>query len=319
MRSALFVALACLAACKGDPVRPDAGDDIVDAYKPPWFYPAPGEIKDWDIQIKAPYNLVPRPMVIVNLWDVALATTITYDDGSAPVTVVEGAQRGMLDTLKAGGKVICHVGTGAISLDDPDAMKFPGYEPTPPDRPTPIAQDSTIGWSTPAGANERFVDFRNATAAAVLLKRIKLAKDSGCDGVLAYRNDAAAFTEPANTHGFAEITSMQETDWIVKVAKAGHDLMIAVGGRGGHADPNIGEIDDDYDFLVAERCAEDSNCDLARPFIEAHHAVFGIDYDTNQAGDPQVLATICTDWVNGMIDGIQKTAALDSSLRATCP
>lgn len=319
MRSALFVALACLAACKGDPVRPDAGDDIVDAYKPPWFYPAPGEIKDWDIQIKAPYNLVPRPMVIVNLWDITPAATITYDDAST-VAVPAGAQAGTLAALKAGGKVICHVGTGAISLTDPDAMKFPGYEATPPDRPTPVANGSAIGWSTPAAANERFVDFRNATAAAVLLERIKLAKDIGCDGVLAYRNDAAAFTEASNTHGFATISSMQETDWIVKVAKAGHDLMIAVGGRGGHGEANIGEIDDDYDFLVAERCTEVPNCELARPFIEAHHAVFGIDYDTDQLGNPQTLATqICPDWVNGMVDGVQKTTALDGSFRMTCP
>jgi hypothetical protein len=113
---------------------------------------------------------------------------------------------------------------------------------------------------------------------------------------------------------------MQTTDWIEKVAKAGHDLMIAVGGRGGHAAPNVGEIDDDYDFLVAERCTAAPNCDLARPFIEAHHAVFGIDYNLDQAGVAQTLETqICPDWVNGMIDGIQKTAALDGSFRMTCP
>ena len=322
MRSALSVAvvLAALSACKGDPVRPDAGDeDVIDAYKPPWFYPAPGEVRDWDIQLKAPYSLVPRPMVIVNLWDVTPATTITYDDGSSAVTVPEGAQRGMLATLKAGGKVICHVGTGAISLMDPDAMKFPGYEASPPDRPTPVAQNSTIGWSTPAGAGERFVDFRNATAAAVLLKRVKLAKDTGCDGILAYRNDASAFTEPSNTHWFAMVTSMQETEWIVKIAKAGHDQVISVGGRGGHAAPNLGEIVDDYDFLVAERCSEIPNCELARPFIEARHAVFGLDYNTEQGGAAQTLAQICPDWINGMIDGVMKSTALDSSVRETCP
>jgi hypothetical protein len=319
MRSALFVAVGLLTACKGEPFRPDAGPiDELDAYKPPWFYPAPGEVKDWDIQLAAPYNLVARPMVIVNIWDITPATTIDYG-GGVTTTVPAGSQNGMLATLKAGGKVICHVGTGAINLNDPDATKFPGYEATPPDRPTAPGATSAIGWSTPAGAMERFVDFRNPTAAMLLLARVQLAKNIGCDGILAYRNDAAAFTEPTNTHGFAAITSMQQTTWIERVAKQGHDLMISVGGRGGHAEANIGEIDDDYDFLVAERCTEIPNCELARPFIEARHAVFGLDYNTDDSGAAQTIEQLCPDWVNGMVDGVMKSVALDSSVRVTCP
>jgi hypothetical protein len=322
MRSALFLAVGLVTACKGDPFRPDAGDEMmIDAYKPPWFFPAPGEVKNWDIQVNAPYTLTPRPMVIVNIWDITPATTITYDDAST-VPVPAGSQNGMFAALKAGGKVICHVGTGAMRLDDPDAMKFPGYEATPPDRPTPVAANSAIGWSTTvADAEERFVDFRNATAAAVLLKRVKLAKDIGCDGILAYRNDASAFgpTEPLQ-HGFSEITSMVETEWIVKVAKAGHDLMISVGGLGGHADPSVGEIDDDYDWIMAERCGEAGDCDAARPFIEQHRAVFGLDYDFAEDGvTPNALATICTKWVNGQVDGVMKKTTLDGSYREVCP
>lgn len=320
MRSALFVAACLCAACKGDPVRPDSGDHPIDAFKPPWFFPAPGEVKDWDIQLRAPYNLVARPMVVVNLWDITPATTITYDDSSM-VTVPAGAQAGAMATLKAGGKVICHVGTGAIRLDDPDVMKFPGYKASPPNRPTAIDAGSSIGWSTTdADTMERFVDFRNATAASVLLKRVKLAKDIGCDGILAYRNDASLFgSTAAFQNGFTDVSPPEETAWIVKVAKAGHDLMISVGGRDTHTSNGLTEIVDDYDWIVAEQCAEDNNCDLARPFLEAHRAVFGLDYNLTRSGAAQAIATVCVDWVNAQVDGVLKSAALDSSVREVCP
>lgn len=323
MRSALFVAVALVAACKGDPVRPDAAEVVVDAYKPPWFYPAPGEVKNWDIQINAPYSLVPgqRAMMVVDLWDVAPASTITYDDNSM-VTVPAGSQAGALTSLKAAGAVvICHVGTGAMRLDDPDAMKFPGYAASPPNRPDPIAGGSSIGWSTTDGdAMERFVDFRNPTAAAVLLRRVKLAKEIGCDGILAYRNDGSLFGSTATfKNGFTDISPADETAWIVKVAKQGHDLMISVGGRDTHTSGGLTEIVDDYDWIVAEQCAEDNNCDLARPFLEAHRAVFGLDYNLTRAGTAQSITTVCLDWVNGQIDGVLKSAALDSTVREVCP
>ncbi|MBA3499164.1 MAG: endo alpha-1,4 polygalactosaminidase [Myxococcota bacterium] len=322
MRSALFIALGLVTACKGEPFRPDAGPlDEIDAYKPPWFSPAPGEVKNWDLQINAPYSFAEtRAMMMVELWDVVPSPrTISYEDGSM-ITVPPGSQPGAIAQLDAAGTiVICHVGTGAVDLaTDPDAMKFPGYEASPPDRPTAMVPNSAIGWSTPAGANERFVDFRNATAAKVLKKRIQLAKDIGCDGILAYRNDAASFAATTTMPGFT-VSPQEQLDWIVAVAAEGHRLMISVGGRGGHGEVNVGEIDDDYDWLVADRCGELGDCGLARPFIEARRAVFGIDYDLAEDGTtPNTLALICQRWRDAQIDGIQKRAALDS-FRATCP
>ena len=323
MRSALFVVVAFVSACKGDPARPDAADMEQDAYKPPWFYPSPGEFKNWDIQLGGYDFTTPRQMIVVNIWDVVpTATTITYDDSST-VMVPAGSQAGAIATLKAGGaQVMCHVGMGAVNLvTDPDRMQFPGFAANPPDRPNAPAANSSIGWSTPAGANERFVDFRNATAAKVFKKRIQLAKDIGCQGILAYRNDAVWFNDDVGKEsGLATLTPTQQTQWIVDVAKAGHDLMFSVGGRGGHADPNVGEIKDDYDWLVAERCAEVNNCDTPRSFLEAGHEVFGIDYDLASDGTtPNSIDIICPRWRDGQIDGVQKKLALDGSFRVQCP
>lgn len=320
MRFALL--LAVLVACKGEPFRPDAQIDgpPIDAYDPPWFFPEPGEVKNWDIQIAAPYDLTTqRAMMVVDLWDFASATMIDYGDGM-PVSVPAGPQAGKIAMLKSMGTVVlCHVGTGAMKLTDPDAMKFPGYEANPPDRPTAVKPGSSIGWSTSLTvATERFVDFRNATAAKVLAKRIELAKTIGCGGIVAYRNDAWLFTDASFTHGFSTITPFQETEWIGRVAKQAHDIEISAGGRGGHAAANVGEIADDYDWLMAERCTEVPDCDLARPFIEAKRAVFGLDYDTDEAGTPNTKSTTCTRWRDALVDGVIKKAALDGSFRDGC-
>src|SRR6188508_3425186 len=94
MRFALCAAavFALVAACKGDPVRPDAGPTL-DAYNPPWFHPTPGQIKNWDIQLAAPYDFATqRAMVIVDVWDmVPSARMLEYGDGD-PVAVPAGSQ-----------------------------------------------------------------------------------------------------------------------------------------------------------------------------------------------------------------------------------
>jgi hypothetical protein len=47
--------------------------------------------------------------------------------------------------------------------------------------------------------------------------------------------------------------------------------------------------------------------------------VFGIDYDLTLAGVAQPITNVCTDWVNGMVDGIQKKATLAGDFRVVCP
>ena len=53
-------------------------DSNRDAYEPPWWTPMPGEAPNWDIQIAVtPSDFsANRAMYIVDLWNVATATTI---------------------------------------------------------------------------------------------------------------------------------------------------------------------------------------------------------------------------------------------------
>jgi hypothetical protein len=330
MRFAQFVALGvwALAACKGDPHRPDAADQpILDAYSPPWFHPTPGEHTNWDIQLAAPYTLTAeqRSMMIVELFDVVpSATTLDYGDG-APVTVAAGSQPTAIADLKARGTaVICHVGTGAIKLTDPDAMKFPGYEASPPNRPDAVAAGSVIGWSTTMDdANVRFLDIRAGSRPQFekyIMKRIELAKQIGCDGIAAHHNDAVQYQADLGT-GFPMIQAEEERDWVVALAQKAHDpaIQIAIGGRGGYSMTGFDALIDDYDFMIAERCTEIPDCDAAKVMINYQRAVFALDYDVKQNGTTYNKALVCQEWTRGNVDGVIKKPALDGSFRETCP
>ena len=311
-----FIPVVLLGACGGDDsTTPDAPP--VDAYVPPWWQPMPGETKNWDVQLHAPFDLsAARVMYDVDLWALTPATTIDYGDGD-PVTVPAGALAGMIDALHARtprSVVICHVDTGAIRLGDPDARKFPGFEASPPDRPTPPKAGSVIGWST-TDVTERFLDLRPAARAmwsAAMWKRLDLAKQIGCDGVEPDRNDMV-MSDPGFT-----IDITEQTSWYVEVAAQAHMRMLSAGMKG--ADQIPGQTDalaDDFDWAMPERCAEFMGCDNLRPFINAHKAVFSIDYSTDIDGAPQTPSLLCSRL--GLIqDGLVKDAALTSAFRQQC-
>ena len=311
-----------VAGCKPEPHRPDAA--------PPWWKPAPGQAADWDIQLaRTPFDIsAPRAMYTIDLWDaVPAATSMDYGDG-APVEVPAGAHAGAIADLHGRALpaiVVCHVGTGAIRLTDPDAKKFPGYEASPPNRPTPIAAGSVIGWSiTSADSNERWIDLHDASRSKVLpliQKRLELALAIGCDAIAANRNDLLGFQGTAETHGFTDVTPGEYASWTTDLTGRAHDLRISIGLRA-----TVNQVVDatppnTYDWLMTDRCVEGGfECDVAQPFINARKAVFAIEYTVDTNGDTNNPTLLCADLKKkGIADGIVKDGALSSAAYERCP
>src|SRR5687767_7804769 len=142
-RAFALAALLHLVACDddGDPVLPPDGPP-----GPQLFQPTPGAFANWDIQLAGTLDVsAARQMYVVDLWDITTAATVDYN--GTPVTVPAGPLAGKIAELHASDTiVVCQVEAGAIQLDDPDAMLFPGHEATPPDRMTAPAAGSVIGW-----------------------------------------------------------------------------------------------------------------------------------------------------------------------------
>lgn len=306
------IVLLGLIACDddGNPTLPDASP--IDAFELPWWTPEPGEAHDWEIQLAAPLDVeAAHAMYVLDLWDVATETTIDYDDG--PVTVPAGALAGAVADLHARTPrpiVVCHVDTGAIRLTDPDAMKFPGFEAAPPDDPTPPAEGSVIGWSTPDG--KRYLDLRQASTplwSPLIEKRIQLAKDLGCDAIDGHYNDSVGTFSGFTVTGDDAVARYQE------VAAQAHARELSAGMR---ATTPAGLVltpglVDSFDWMLAERCAEAEACDQTQPFTQAQKAVFALEYD-----DAIGLDLACQRLVHGE-DGLQKHDPPDGAFRMQCP
>ena len=324
MRNAVLAAAVLLGACGGDDTAavPDARTtlDAPDAFEPTWWHPAPGETKNWDIQLAAPFDVsAARQLYILDLFAITPGGQLAYADQST-VTVPPGPLAGQLAALHARTPrpiVICAIGTGTIRLTDPDARKLPGYESSPPDRPTAPAPGSVIGWSarTP---DERRLDIRAGTREAwipLLLARYQHAAAIGCDGIMPDGNDARLDS------GFT-VTVEDQTTLYQRLARATHALELSVGQRknvnlAGQTDVLVA----DYDWIVPERCAEAADCGQPRPYLNQHKAVFAIDYQrdaTTMTGIAPADACPIFDQA-GIEDGIVKDASLTAAFSFQCP
>lgn len=315
--------LALLGGCKGEPFRPDAAIDAPqDAYDPPWWTPEQGEAKDWDTQLAPPFDTTePRAMYLFDLWAVASATTLDYGDGTS-VTVPAGPLDGTIAMLHARTPrpiVACRVRTGAVHLTrDPDAMKFPGYEASPPNKPDLPAEGSAIGWDTREivpDPDERFLDLRTASRAAwkpYIWKRLDLAKQLGCDAIAADHN--SHWIEFPTGSGF-EITDDDQLSWFEDVATQIHARELSAGSVNGHEGGQpVDQLPSMYDWILIERCAENEECGNPRGFLDARKAVFAVDIVPDISKD-----RACAEYGRSMIqDGLLKDEDLTGGFRQVC-
>jgi hypothetical protein len=295
LRVVLAVGVVALGACGNDKMHlhPDG------VIGPTRWKPAPGETKNWDIQVAAPFDFsTERQMVIVDLWtSVPTATTIAYGDGSS-VNVPAGAQPQTIGTLQARQTVIvCRVGLGGMWTTDPDASKFP--------------EASRLVIDPKAPTEERILDLTDrAPWEEAAFARIDLAKQIGCAAIEPYRIDHFGIN--------IDLTLEEQIAWYAKVALEVHERDLSVGMRNGSQIYQTQAAS--FDWAIIERCGEDDVCDMVRPVLEQRKAVFALDYNTTYLGDAQNPDVMCTRHDEaGIEDGLVKDAALSSAFRQQCP
>jgi hypothetical protein len=264
------------------------------------------EVKNWDIQLSGTIDVsMPRLMYDLDLWALVPAQTmIDYGDG-APVTVPAGALAGKIAELHARTPktmVICHVETGALEMNRPDANKFP----------TGVTGDPVPGLAT-----ARFLDVSatgRAKWASIMFKRFDLARQIGCDGIEPAHNDVASYISGLS------ISSEDSYSWYAEVARQGHMRELSTGMKDGDLlGGQLDASDDKFDWLMIERCGEFQTCDAVMPFLTLHKAVFAIDYNRDVDGNVQGSTTVCQNQrTPGIADGIFKDVALTSATWTSC-
>lgn len=300
----LVATLIAAGACDNGKMHlhPEAGRD---APPPPWWQPELGTAKDWDIQLSNPIDVsATRVMYILDLWSlVPSSMPLDYGD-AAPVTVPMGTNAGRIAELHGKGvKVICHVNTGALDTDEPDAAKFPA---SAIGKPIDAADPTLVYLDISAAGRAMWTKY--------MFKRFDLAKSIGCDGVDGAYNDTVS-----SDTGFT-VSITEQFSWYTDIAKQLHDRELSAGMRNGQTIPDLIDTEaDNYDWLVLERCGEYTECDTSRPFINKRRVVFAIDYDTDVDGNPNNETLICGRQQQAQIsEGLIKDVALSKNKRFQC-
>jgi hypothetical protein len=198
--------------------------------------------------------------------------------------------------LQADGKrVICYFSAGSAEDWRSD---YKGFAP------------SAMGLEMDGWAGERWVDVTDTSVLDVMLGRLDLAVDKGCDGV-----------EPDNVDGFANNTGFQLTGahqlgFNKRLANEAHQRGLAVLLKN-----DLGQIVDlvDYfDGVLDEECFYYDECDKLTPFIDAGKPVFQAEYAEDSAGGEQRAAEVCGDARARNFHTLVLPWDLDDSFRFSC-
>ncbi len=157
---------------------------------------------------------------------------------------------------KRGVKVICYFSAGTFEDWRPDAGSFPKI----------VKGNKMQDW------DELWLDISNLKALApIMIARLDLAKEKGCDGV-----------EPDNVDAYDndtvfKISYNQQLRYNKFLAKEAHKRGLSVGLKNDLG--QVKELVNYYDWALNEQCFEEDECGKLLPFIKQNKAVFGVEYN----------------------------------------
>lgn len=231
------------------------------------WQPVPGTSWQWQLQGELDLTL-----------DVAMYNLDLFDTPSTTI-----------DSLHAAGRVvICYFSAGSWEEWRPDAQNFP------PD----VIGDELDGWP-----GEKWLDIQKINALSpVMLDRLDLAVEKGCDGV-----------EPDNIDGYTNPTGFDLTyeDQILFntwLASEAHVRGLSIGLKNDL--DQVQDLQPLFDWALNEQCFEFEECEQLLPFIAAGKTVFGVSY----SGDPEEVCPMAND-LN--FDWLFKNIELDAE-RLSC-
>lgn len=199
---------------------------------------------------------------------------------TSPETIVNLHARGV--------KVMCYFSAGTFENWRPDADKFP---------------TSILGNPLADSPDEQWLDIRNLQLLApIMLERIALAAQKGCDGI-----------DPDNVDGYANETGFPLTPddqftYNIFLANAAHQNGLGIGLKNDLE--QIPMLVSYFDWAINEECFTHNKCDLLQPFVDAGKAVFVVEYQTS----PDVF---CPQANQTGFNVLHKNSALDA-YRTTC-
>ncbi|MBV9335311.1 MAG: endo alpha-1,4 polygalactosaminidase [Solirubrobacterales bacterium] len=157
---------------------------------------------------------------------------------------------------RRGRHVICYLDAGTYESYRPDARRFPSSLLGRPN-----------GWP-----GERWLDIRRLSVLEPIMRaRFSLCRRKGFDGVEADNVDAYA-----NDSGFP-LTAADQLAYNRWLAQTAHSFGLSIALKNDL--DQVPALERYFNFALDEQCFEYSECDKLRPFVDAHKAVFEVEYN----------------------------------------
>jgi len=280
-RASTFAAMLLLLGCPpGDDLN---SENSIDPNMPPvtegnWYRPTVATTWQWQLQPNAAGQI-----------------NTTYDIAVYDIDLFE-ASPAVIDELHAAGRrVICYFSAGSFEGFRPDAGEFAAAE---------------LGDTLEGFADERWLDVRSENVRRIMLARLDLAVQKGCDCV-----------EPDNVDGFANdsgfaLTAEDQLAFNRLIANEAHQRGLCVGLKNDL--DQIPELVEYFDFSVNEQCHEFDECDLLTPFIDAGKPVFNAEYEARFVNSASERDALCDDALDLNLRTLVLPIDLDDEFRFSC-
>lgn len=243
-----------------------------------WYRPTVDTTWQWQLQPGSDGNL--NTGYDVDVYDIDLFDT--------PTSVIAAIQA-------EGRFVLCYFSAGTYEDFRDDAGAF---------------DESAIGNPLGDFPDERWLDVRSENVHGIMLDRLAVAVEKGCDGV-----------EPDNVDGFAndsgfDFTAEDQLAFNRFIANAAHGLGLAVALKNDL--DQIVDLVEYYDLAVNEECHEFDECDALQPFIDAGKPVFNAEYADEFVNDESAREGLCEAALAENLRTLVLAIDLDDSFRFSC-
>jgi hypothetical protein len=189
----------------------------------------------------------------------------------------------------AGCKSICNFSAGTSETWRSDVAALP---------------PEVLGNPLSGHSDEFWLDVRSASVRSIMTKRMDLALERGCDGVLPDSIDGYG----ADT-GFP-ITKGESLDYLSYLSQEAHSRSLAIGLS--NASELVATAVSEFDFEVEVNCLEYDECEKFLPFLAAQKSVLHAELVSDAANGAERLGVICSDPRRAGFSTILKTSQLDA-------
>jgi hypothetical protein len=263
----------------GEATGGTTGDPGLDPDAPPvvegeWY--RPGLSATWQYQLTAALVTVPG----VEIYDIDL-----FDSDAAVIAGLHAE----------GARALCYFSAG--SGED--------WRPDYGDIDAAALGEPLDGWP-----GERWLDYRHPSVQKVMLGRLELARDKGCDGVEADNVDGHT-----QASGF-ELSATDQLAYNRWLANRAHERGLAVALKNDLE--QVAELVSYFDLEVNEQCWEYEECDLLQPFVAAGKPALVVEYPGDQAAAEALAGTLCPEALAAELRTIILPLELDGSWRVAC-